>query len=765
MLFRSPAGFDTLDLTAVNLLGTKSVSGQRLDGGVLDLNIGTLTIDNGTSNGLRVNIGDGFDQFKVDGKGLGVTVLGRDGVSEVVQLTAGNNDIDLGGGAGVTDVVSYAGSTFGVTADLSKPDSSGAVTVSFAGTGTVPASDLVSNVEGIVGGDAADILTGDSNNNLLIGGGGNDTLSGGAGNDFLYGGSGNDTLIGGTGNDFIGDFSGANSMTGDAVSGTTRGKDIFAVAGGVGAGGATDAASLSHITDYDLAPALTALPGRGFNANDSVIFFADLGASFGASGNSATTSWTNFFGGNAALASAAMAAVASNDLTQWHSFVQTNIYSHLSLILEDPSTQSTVSKDRLFEMVFKPDADPLHTIKLAEVKLDNVANIDLTQYQLGVVTLTDPIGSMPVSEILLNNLATNPDHVGAIGMRGAVEMDRIGTLTDSLGNDVIVGSSAANIIVASGGDDVLSGRRGADSYQYLLQDFNTATADDYFGHDLITDWGSRGSTDADQIFIEGARISNLSFHRTTYAREASGASLNIEASQGTYNADGTFVEQNHGLITVFNQYSQSQSAYRIENLVLNEYAANSGGAGFHQVFDSVSGNPITHVYELARVAGVATGVSATATQSTFAGGGDLIQAVSQNDAIFVGSLNKADEFRLNMPTTNVGGTATKVVRAFLSDVDNTDRIDVANSDGTVKDLWTLLKGDAAGHNYSVEDFNAQTTYVSGVPATVHNNRMLNVTVDSGTNASSTADDTVLRVIFMSGATADDYLAAHGLAHY
>ena len=116
-------------------------------------------------------------------------------------------------------------------------------------------------------------------------------------------------------------------------------------------------------------------------------------------------------------------------------------------------------------MVFKPDADPLHTIKLAEVKLDNVANIDLTQYQLGVVTLTDPIGSMPVSEILLNNLATDPDHVGAIGMRGAVEMDRIGTLTDSLGNDVIVGSSAANIIVASGGDDVLSGRRGADSYQ------------------------------------------------------------------------------------------------------------------------------------------------------------------------------------------------------------------------------------------------------------------------------------------------------------
>ena len=46
-------------------------------------------------------------------------------------------------------------------------------------------------------------------------------------------------------------------MTGDAST-TTRGKDIFAVAGGVGAGGATDSASLSHVTDYDLAPALTA---------------------------------------------------------------------------------------------------------------------------------------------------------------------------------------------------------------------------------------------------------------------------------------------------------------------------------------------------------------------------------------------------------------------------------------------------------------------------------------------------------------------------
>jgi hypothetical protein len=161
---------------------------------------------------------------------------------------------------------------------------------------------------------------------------------------------------------------------------------------------------------------------------------------------------------------------------------------------------------------------------------------------------------------------------------------------------------------------------------------------------------------------------------------------------------------------------------------------------------------------------VAAGVGANATQPAFVGGGDLIQAISQNDAIFVGSLNNADEFRMNMPISNTGGTATKIVKAFLSDVDATDRIDVANAtNASIKDLWTLLNGDPTGHNYSVSDFMASSVPAVG-QATVHDNRVLNVTVDTGATG-STADDTVLRVIFMSGISADDYLSAHNLAHY
>ena len=47
----------------------------------------------------------------------------------------------------------------------------------------------------------AEVLNGDSGNDLLYGGGGDDTIDGGSGNDILYGGSGSDKLNGASGND------------------------------------------------------------------------------------------------------------------------------------------------------------------------------------------------------------------------------------------------------------------------------------------------------------------------------------------------------------------------------------------------------------------------------------------------------------------------------------------------------------------------------------------------------------------------------------
>jgi Ca2+-binding RTX toxin-like protein len=72
-----------------------------------------------------------------------------------------------------------------------------AATVSVGGV----AEDTLTNIEGLLGGSAADTLTGDGLANQLDGQGGNDVLKGAGGDDLLTGGAGTDTLDGGTGSD------------------------------------------------------------------------------------------------------------------------------------------------------------------------------------------------------------------------------------------------------------------------------------------------------------------------------------------------------------------------------------------------------------------------------------------------------------------------------------------------------------------------------------------------------------------------------------
>ncbi|BAN50082.1 S-layer family protein [Metapseudomonas resinovorans] len=110
---------------------------------------------------------------------------------------AGNNTLfsNLGNnvfnGAGGFDYVSYEFSTSSVTVDLSQT----------ASQFTSHGSDTFISIEGVIGTDRGDTLTGNALANTLIGGEGLDQLNGGAGNDVLNGGGGNDTMIGGDGSD------------------------------------------------------------------------------------------------------------------------------------------------------------------------------------------------------------------------------------------------------------------------------------------------------------------------------------------------------------------------------------------------------------------------------------------------------------------------------------------------------------------------------------------------------------------------------------
>ncbi|MFN7643332.1 MAG: beta strand repeat-containing protein, partial [Burkholderiales bacterium] len=102
--------------------------------------------------------------------------------NDTITSASSANVID--GGAG-TDTVSYAGSTVGVTVDLSL----GAVAQSSTGTA---AGDVLTNIENLSGSGLNDVLTGDAGVNLIDGGAGNDVIEGRGGADTLDGGAGTD---------------------------------------------------------------------------------------------------------------------------------------------------------------------------------------------------------------------------------------------------------------------------------------------------------------------------------------------------------------------------------------------------------------------------------------------------------------------------------------------------------------------------------------------------------------------------------------------
>ena len=103
----------------------------------------------------------------------------------------GNTSNNVFNGATGTDFVSYAYSNYGVSVDLSNTNSQY----------TSQGYDTFVSIEGIIGTDDSDTLTGNALANILIGGADNDTLNGGAGNDTLDGGSGADQMTGGDGSD------------------------------------------------------------------------------------------------------------------------------------------------------------------------------------------------------------------------------------------------------------------------------------------------------------------------------------------------------------------------------------------------------------------------------------------------------------------------------------------------------------------------------------------------------------------------------------
>ena len=133
-------------------------------GVTVDLGAGTATDPYGNADTLISieNVGGTDNNDILTGSGADNQIFGNGG-NDLIVGGGGNDYIDGGDG---TDTVSFASAASAVTVDLS------------ANTATGDGSDVLLNVENVIGSSHDDIITGDSSNsNVLMGGAGSDTYN------------------------------------------------------------------------------------------------------------------------------------------------------------------------------------------------------------------------------------------------------------------------------------------------------------------------------------------------------------------------------------------------------------------------------------------------------------------------------------------------------------------------------------------------------------------------------------------------------------
>lgn len=140
----------------------------------------------------------------ITGDGQANTLRGLDGDDRIASgdgddtLIGGTGSDALDGGEGI-DLAGYQDAESSIQADL---------TTNSANTGEA-AGDSYAHIEGLIGSNFDDTLSGDATANQLYGGDGDDVLTGRDGDDQLAGGAGADMLIGGSGTDTA-DYSSAS---------------------------------------------------------------------------------------------------------------------------------------------------------------------------------------------------------------------------------------------------------------------------------------------------------------------------------------------------------------------------------------------------------------------------------------------------------------------------------------------------------------------------------------------------------------------------
>lgn len=477
------AGTDLLDLTGAGVAATVDLAA----GTATTANTGTDTlsgIENVTTDtGADSLTGDDNDNTFSSGAGADTLVGGggndflnaEDGND---SLIGGDGDDTLDGGAG-TDTVSYANSANAVTVDLSSP----------SGSATGEGTDVLENIEVVIGSAQADSMTG---------GDGNETFDGGAGNDTLLGGDGDDTLIGGLGDDSLDGGAGANTVSYAASATAVSASTSTGEATGEGTDQLTNIQNLIGSTGNDTLEGDLVADNRleGRDGSDNMVALGGNNTLLGGSGNDTLLAGTgndSLDGGNGADS---IRGGDGND-----TLLGNNGGDTLFGGLGDDAFDGGVGFDT---------ADFTASTNAVNVDLtagtatgegnDTLVNIERVQG----TALNDTLGGSANADNFLGNdgadsltgLAGNDTLFGGSGsdtMDGGADND---TLSGGNDNDVMLGGDGDDTLDGESGADTMTGGDGADAFFYDTQENH---------QDVILDFVAG----TDRFLIQGSAFNNV----------------------------------------------------------------------------------------------------------------------------------------------------------------------------------------------------------------------------------------------------------------
>jgi Ca2+-binding RTX toxin-like protein len=485
-------------------LGTDIVAYLDSGSGVtIDLATGKATgksSGNDTLSGIEIIYGSSFaDILRGDAN---ANDLRGDAGDDLFEGRGGADILD--GGLG-NDAASFAYATSGVEIDLSilvggKP---------FVAGGAAGVS-LIS-IESLIGSTHADRLTGDAGANALDGGAGNDVLAGGAGNDIIEGGAGADTISDESGEDTLsfrnsksviidlkaGFFSGGDAagdvyvdldpgagfrsqfenLLGSKFADTLTGDDFSnEIEGGGGAdrlkgGAGVDWLSYRNSKSLVNVNLQTGKVSGGDAAGDIIgvtvnkVFSTDFEALRGSAFNDVLTGNANANSISGGDGNDIITGMGGGDILDGEGGIDTLTYAwsssavNINLAL-DHSSLDTISG---FENVFGGTNNDILFGSDAVNIIDGGAGDDRISGGAGADTL---IGGAGTDTLIYSGAGVMIDLQSSKTSGGDATGDRISGFENVEGtnsDDVLYGSTVANILKGNGGNDILIGRAGADT--------------------------------------------------------------------------------------------------------------------------------------------------------------------------------------------------------------------------------------------------------------------------------------------------------------